>query len=63
MRRTPLRFDAAAVPTWNAVETLPLEARTLRVLGVRGDDADQPPVLVVDDTPRIRRLAPLAELP
>jgi hypothetical protein len=27
------------------------DERTLRVLGVRDDDADQPPVLVVEDLP------------
>jgi hypothetical protein len=33
-------------------DTIPLTAeRTLRVLGVRDDDADQPPVLVVEDLP------------
>jgi hypothetical protein len=34
-------------------DTIPLAAgRALRVLGVRDDDADQPPVLVVEDMPR-----------
>jgi hypothetical protein len=33
-------------------DTIPLTAdRTLRVLGVRDDDADQPPALVVEDLP------------
>ena len=33
-------------------DKIPLTAeRTLRVLGVRDDDADQPPVLVVEDAP------------
>jgi hypothetical protein len=36
--------------TWRQGDTIPLNAdRTLRVLGVRDDDADQPPVLVVED--------------
>jgi hypothetical protein len=30
-------------------ETIHLGRRTLRVVGVRDDDADQPPVLVVED--------------
>jgi hypothetical protein len=37
---------------WRQGDTIPLGAdRTLRVLGVRDDDADQPPVLVVEDLP------------
>ena len=37
---------------WRRGDTIPLTAeRTLRVLGVRDDDADQPPVLVVEDMP------------
>jgi hypothetical protein len=31
--------------------TIPLGRGTLRVLGVRDDDADQPPALVVEDLP------------
>jgi len=31
------------------IGTIPLGGRTLRVVGVRDDDADQPPVLVVED--------------
>ena len=38
-----------AVPTWRADDTVPLGARTLRVVAVRDDDADQAPVLVVKD--------------
>ena len=35
---------------WRQGDTIPLTAeRTLRVLGVRDDDADQPPALVVED--------------
>jgi hypothetical protein len=39
----------SAVPTWNVGDTIPLGRRTLRVVGVRDDDADQAPVLVVKD--------------
>jgi hypothetical protein len=39
------------VLNWRQGDKIPLTAeRTLRVLGVR-DDADQPPVLVVEDMP------------
>jgi hypothetical protein len=38
-----------ALPTWRSGDTIPLGKRTLRVLRVRDDDADQPPVLVVED--------------
>ena len=39
-----------AVSAWSPGDTIPLRPdRTLRVLGVRDDDADQPPVLVVED--------------
>jgi hypothetical protein len=35
---------------WRQGDKIPLTAeRTLRVLGVRDDNADQPPVLVVED--------------
>lgn len=37
--------------SWRQGDTIPLRPdRTLRVLGVRHDDADQAPVLVVEDT-------------
>ena len=37
---------------WRQGDKIPLTAeRTLRVLGVRDDDADQPPALVVEDMP------------
>jgi hypothetical protein len=40
----------SAVPNWRAGDTIPLgQERTLRVLRVRDDDAEQPPVLVVED--------------
>jgi hypothetical protein len=34
---------------WKAGDTIPLGARTLRVVAVRDDDADQAPALVVKD--------------
>jgi hypothetical protein len=37
-------------PNWSAGDTIPLcRERTLRVLRIRDDDADQAPVLVVED--------------
>jgi hypothetical protein len=38
-----------AVPNWQAGDTIPLGRRTLRVVEVRDDDADQAPALVVED--------------
>jgi hypothetical protein len=38
-----------AVPAWRPDETISLARRTLRVVRVRDDDADQAPVLVVED--------------
>jgi len=38
-----------AVPNWKAGDTIPLGGRTLRVVGIKDDDADQAPVLVVED--------------
>lgn len=38
-----------AVPNMRAGDTIPLGRRTLRVVGIRDDDAEQPPVLVVED--------------
>jgi hypothetical protein len=40
---------SSAVPNWAPGETLHFGYRTVRVVGVRDDDADQPPVLVVED--------------
>ena len=41
---------SSAVPNWRSGDTIPLgHSRTLRVVGVRDEDADQPPVLVVED--------------
>jgi hypothetical protein len=43
----------AAVPNWSSGDTIPLgDGRTLRVVDVRDDDAEQPPVLVVEDMAR-----------
>jgi hypothetical protein len=39
----------SAVPNWRPGHTIPLGHRTLRVVAIRDDDADQPPVLVVED--------------
>ena len=39
----------SAVPNWSAGDTIHLGRRTLRVIGKRDDDADAPPVLVVED--------------
>jgi hypothetical protein len=39
----------SAVPNWRPGDTIPLGNRTLGVVRIRDDDADQPPVLVVDD--------------
>lgn len=38
-----------AVPNWRPGDTIPLGRRILRVVAVRDDDADQAPVLVVED--------------
>lgn len=38
-----------AVPNWAPGDTIPLGPRTLRVVGIRDDDADRPPVLIVKD--------------
>jgi hypothetical protein len=39
----------SAVPDWKVGHSIHLGERTLRVVGVRDDDADAPPVLVVED--------------
>ena len=41
---------ASTVPNWAPGDTIPLDQRTLRVIGKRDEDADQPPVLVVEET-------------
>jgi hypothetical protein len=40
---------ASAVPNWKAGDTIPLGRRMLRVVEIGDDDADQPPVLVVEE--------------
>jgi hypothetical protein len=40
---------SVAVPNWRSGDTIPFGRRTLRVVQVRDDDADEPPVLVVED--------------
>jgi len=40
-----------AIPTWRVGDTIPLGRRTLRVVAIPDDDADQAPVLVVEDCP------------
>jgi len=40
---------SAAVPNWRPGDTIHFGHRTLRVVGRRDDDADQPPVLIVED--------------
>jgi hypothetical protein len=44
----PPRLESA-VPNWKPGDSIYLGSRTLRVVGIRDDDADQPPVLVVED--------------
>ena len=39
----------AAVPNWSAGDSIHFGHKTLRVVGKRDDEADQPPVLVVED--------------
>jgi hypothetical protein len=39
----------SAVPNWSSGDTIPLGARTLRVVEVRYDEADDASVLVVED--------------
>ena len=39
----------AAVPNWRAGDSIFLANRTLRMVATRDDDADQAPVLVVED--------------
>lgn len=40
---------ASSVPDWRPGHAIHLGARTLRVVVVRDDDADQPPALVVEE--------------
>jgi hypothetical protein len=43
---------SSAVPSWRSGDTIPLGPKTLRVVDIRDDDAEQPPVLVVEDLAR-----------
>ena len=47
----------AAVPNWRPGDTIHLGKRTLRVVHIRDDDADQAPMLVVEETGPERPLA------
>ena len=40
---------SSAVPNWRAGDTIWLRHKTLGVVSVRDEDADQPPVLIVED--------------
>jgi hypothetical protein len=40
---------SSAVPNWGEGDTIHLGKRTLRVIGKRDDDADQAPVLIVEE--------------
>jgi hypothetical protein len=40
---------ASAVPDWRVGHSIHLGDRTLLMIGKRDDDADQPPVLIVED--------------
>jgi hypothetical protein len=40
---------SSAVPDWRVDHSIHLGHRTLRVVGVRDEDADQPPVLIVEE--------------
>ena len=41
---------SAAVPNWKAGDTIHLGRKTLRVIELSDYDADQPPVLVVEES-------------
>jgi hypothetical protein len=43
---------ASAGPNWKAGGTIPLGRTTLHVVGIRDDDADKPPVLIVEEGPK-----------
>jgi hypothetical protein len=40
---------SSAVPDWNVGHSIYFGGRTLRVVGVRDDEADQPPALIVEE--------------
>jgi hypothetical protein len=39
---------ATAIPNWRPGDTIPFGGSSLRVVGIRDGDSDQPPVLVVE---------------
>jgi hypothetical protein len=39
----------SALPNWRIGDEIPLGRRSLRVVAVRDDEADQPPVLIVEE--------------
>lgn len=43
---------SAAVPNWGVGDRIHTRGRTLQIIGCRDDDADAPPVLVVEDVAR-----------
>ncbi len=47
---------SSVVRNWRSGDTIPLGRKMLRVLGVRNDDEDEPPVLVVEDVADLERL-------
>jgi hypothetical protein len=40
---------SAAVPNWGVGDSIYLGSKTLRVIGKRDDDADLPPVFIVEE--------------
>jgi hypothetical protein len=48
----PPKLEPRAVPNWKDGDSIHFGHRTLRVVGLRDDDADQPPVLIVEDAAR-----------
>ena len=40
---------SAAVPDWPVGSTMHVRGRTLRVVGTRDDDVENPPVLIVEE--------------
>ena len=39
----------SAIHNWRPGDSISLGGRTLRVVGIRDDDADQPPALIVEE--------------
>ena len=44
---------SAAVPNWKPGDTIHLGKRSLRVVALRDEDSDQPPVLIVEDATQV----------